>query len=427
MEESIRNAISPVLVEFCDEQHHVGRNICRAKAPDVAAVFRETMNLPCPLTWDQRGWLLQQLRYPEVYARPGLERETNNRGTWGAFGDKSWIFIDDARPPQSQLKTFLHELVEQALEYSASLLKDPPPMSVRMREDWANSFAAHCKMPPERFRRDALQCGLDLWWLKENYVDTIAGVSRHIRDVVMQHSSFYVCRFDVVTNPERHCVDLLPALNESGGICIRVADVARTKRMDISRRCGGGLPLYNLPATDHYRVLHPAMHEYVKSRRPVFIPSIKGASGLEFGWSDLFADQDLAFLIRPYGYSRTRGFVLMAVHVNDSRLLDVQLEKVEPDIRRDIPSLFSWASSTKAKHKEPGTQKNLAITDSRGKGLDQLGTDLLRWPCESPEDNPGESHNPDGNFDIDSGDSPSLWRSIGQWPDDEGQGAYAMG
>lgn len=373
------------LTQFCRLLQKKGIHPCRVEPQVVAAHFRAVFRLPMPIEFRDVCVLLHRLACPDVYFLPGMEQELGMRGSWFGQQDALRIFVDASRPPESQIKTLFHEFAEIILDISYSLDSTAPLLEKSVKEHWANSFSAMLKMPPALFRASAAEVGLDLRKLAELYKDTIAGTSRQVRDLNAKGMAFYVCRFDLELNPKRNCPVLLPALEKSDGVCVKVVDVVRTPQVNIHRRQrGGALPHYNLPAFDHFRVMHPGMKEYIRSGKAVFIPSIHGAAAFEGGWGDLFGIHDLAVLIRPYGYEAVSGFFLMAVHPSMVHMIEPQLEEIGAETRRDMSWLFSWAAHTQKRGHRRQEQIVLPIVDLYGRSLTDRGCELQRWPLIRP-------------------------------------------
>lgn len=366
MDASVRQAFAPALRQFCQLLAKDGVLPHRVDARVVATYFRTIFQIPCPMNFRDAGVLLFRLAIPEVYFQYRLEAERQIRGTWLGYNSVVKVFLDDARPPASIIKTLLHELAEIILSISYEMEAAPKILKSRERERWANKFAAMVKMPPGLFQPEAESCGLDLRMLAENYKDTIAGVSRQVRDLNASGLVYYVARFDVERHPEKNCPSLLKVIEASGGLPVLMADVVRTPRVSTRRRRGGALPPYNLPSTNHYRVMHPAIRKYTALNQPVFIPSLKGGAALEGGWGDLYGDQDLSVLIRPYGFRRVEGFFLMALHPDSLGLIGSQLGSLGAEVREDIGWLFSWASHTCERFYPKPVQLALALEDDNG-------------------------------------------------------------
>jgi hypothetical protein len=383
--ESLQLAFSPALTDFTKRLLELCVRPSSDSPETLAHHFVQAFRLPCPIEFKHMGVLLYRLAYRDVVFHPGLEEELDVRGLWMLYGDVVCIMIDPDRPPASQIKTLLHELCEQILEISYSLDPSLPVLSGRDREHFASRFAAMCKMPPDIFARDAEETGLDLRELAELYKDTIAGVSRQIRDLVAVDKVFYTCRFEVVHKPEKECAPLLQLIEKSDGLPVRIADVVRTRRVRTRRRRGGALPAYNLPSNDHFRIMHHALHKYVNTMKPFYIPRLVGGAAGDGGWSDLYRLNDLAIVVRPYGYKRTEGFFLLAIHPDDVPGIQSQLDRISAEERTDIEWLFSWASHTVKRGRRHKVQPGLAIRDAQGNVIGDLSKEEYPWPVVQPE------------------------------------------
>jgi hypothetical protein len=91
------------------------------------------------------------------------------------------ILVDANRPAGSRTKTALHEVIEAVWQTYMEILGKK--INVKERELWCNRFAAMVKMPPDVFAPKAIQCGMDVRILADAFDDTLAGVSRQLRDV----------------------------------------------------------------------------------------------------------------------------------------------------------------------------------------------------------------------------------------------------
>ena len=136
-----------------------------------------------------------------------------------------------------------------------------------------------------------------------------------------------------------------------------VRDVVRTGRI-ITRGINGSLPLYNLPLSDHYRVLNPVMNQFLEKSQPVLVSVLEGNSSDAGSLSDLFGDQTLCALFIPYG-KRRKGLFMIAVHPDDQHLLDNLVKRISPEVRGELPWLFSRASYTRKRMTAPSIQNSL--------------------------------------------------------------------
>lgn len=184
MNPDVKSAFSPALIDFCRRLGLTGIHPCSADAMEVAAHFRAVFQLSLPIEFWDVGILISKLAYQSIQLSPTLEQESGVRGAWFANDTVVKIIIDASRPAASQIKTLFHELAEQILEISHSLDPSVSKPKEEAQERWANRFAAMCKMPPNIFRQDAVKYGLDLRELAALYKDTIAGVSRQVRDLI---------------------------------------------------------------------------------------------------------------------------------------------------------------------------------------------------------------------------------------------------
>lgn len=329
------------LVNFVRWFESDGSIMCCSSAEAVAGCFGLCFNLPTPMSKSDASQFISKLgRDVEVYLQPGLERITQVRGCWFIYGNRICIYIDPARPDASQVKTLIHEVMEPLLAISYALHPYIRQKTVHEREKFANAVAANVKMPPKDFMQKTAHSGLDLEGLALHYDETLAGVARHCRDLFMQGRVFYWCRCEIVYAPHRVCRDYMKLVKGIGGPYIRVVDAVHT--INVRRSRWGAFPKYNLPSFDHYRVMNPVMHEYIEDNRAVFFPAIVGGASDESVMFDLFDMNNLSALVVPYPKGRTKGFWMIAIEPIDRRLLDMPIERHNPEIRRDVEWLFSW-------------------------------------------------------------------------------------
>lgn len=343
-----------------------------ADAEVAAQYFRAVFQIPSPVTMRDMGVLLHRLALPEIYLRNDLYATKKIKGEWSKHRQAIRIYLDAARPEEEIVKALLHELGELVLAvgYDVHQLPRDQELSDKKRERWAQRFVAMVKMPPPLFRYEAFSCGLDLRHLRGFFEDTLAGVSRQVRDVCIPDKPFYVARFNVERHPERRCPLLIKTIEASGGLPVLMEDVVRTKPVDTRRRRGGALPPFNLPSHDQWRVMHPALHKCVETGQPLFIPSIQGGAAVEGGWGDLFSENDLAVIIRPYGIARVKGFFLLALHPRDLDLISDQLDRLCCEVREDVGWLFSWASQTKPASRRAVVQMAFSFVNDDGVEMD---------------------------------------------------------
>lgn len=245
MTASVRQALSPALFAFFDCLKTAGYEApSKVKSEVIADLFRQFFGIPCPMLTHDASSLLQRFRYSDVFLQPGLERHKHVRGFWGVHDNKVLILLDAARPDPSKIKSLLHEIAEMLLKIDYDSNKQACELSDKDREKWANSFAAMVKMPREVFLPAVEMYGIDLPLLSEIFCETLAGISRHIRDLYMPDRPFYFGRVSLEHDPERKCSDLIPCLEQSGGVCVYVADAAKTNSVSTHRRHGGALPTW---------------------------------------------------------------------------------------------------------------------------------------------------------------------------------------
>lgn len=352
MSEAVRQAISPALFEFLDVLQTKGFNAPSDELPEaIADEFVRFFGLSFPVSQYDVSSLLYRMNYDDVFLQPGLEKQHRIRGFWDINNkNKVQILLDASRPDPSKIKSLHHETSEQFLLAGYDKYRKRAVLADRDRENWANRFAAMVKMPPERFLAEFNRHGLNLALLANDiFYDTLAGVARQVRDLCLSERPFYFCRVSLEHDPQRKCPDLLPCLEQSGGVCVYVADAVKTKLVHVRRIRGGGLPFYNAANKSQFRVMHPKLHMYADSEGnpvdempPVYIPRLRGASGFEGSYEDLFGNQDLAVLIFPIGKRKLTGFYLVAVHPDDANLFD-SLRENKPVIRsEEVDWIFSW-------------------------------------------------------------------------------------
>lgn len=349
MSEKVRRALSPALFRFYEKCMSQGHHCISAERAEVSAdAFRAFFGLVCPMGTADTRTLLERIEYREVYLQPGLERQKHIRGHWSIQHNEVLILIDAARPDPSKIKTLLHEIAEMLLEISYSSNPETQPLDDQKREDWANKFAAFVKMPRDMFLSAYQEHGLDLPALSDIFAETLAGVSRHIRDLCMPEIPFYFGRVSLEHRPEIHCSDLVPYLEQNHGVCVYVADAAKSRVVDWRRRRGGALPVYNVGKKKQYRILHPRLRLYTLSdapaeEPPMLISRLRAAAGGRGSSQLSLFDQDLAVMIFPICKKRRlNGFFIVGVHHSQICLFD-QL-RTRMCIRRqdDMDWVFSW-------------------------------------------------------------------------------------
>lgn len=393
MSESVRQAISPALFAFLENLRIKGFDAPSDELPEaVADEFVDFFGLSFPVSQYDVSSLLCQMQYDDVFLLPGMEKRHRVRGYWDVSRNKKMtILLDASRPDPSKIKSLHHETSEQFLLVGYDKYKTKTILSDRDRENWANRFAAMVKMPPDKFKSEFVSHGLNLELLANSiFSDTLAGVARQIRDLCLKDRPFYFCRVSLEHDPEHNCSDLLPCLGESEGLCVYVADSVKTKMVHTRRTRGGGLPFYNAATKSQFRVMHPKLRLYensdggcVDKMPPMYIPRLRGASGFEGFYEDLFGSQDLAVLIFPIGKRKLKGFYLVAVHPDDASLFD-ELRETTPVIRgEDMDWIFSWVKEEYERvpddelEEELADQKRLELRHDEDKDWVKR---RIRWP-----------------------------------------------
>jgi hypothetical protein len=379
--EAQRQALSPELFSFFDELITKGHATLSTISSEVAAdEFREFFGLVCPMGTGDTRTLLERMQYRNVFLHKGLERQKHVRGAWGVHGNQVLILIDSARPDPSKIKTLLHEIAEMLLEISY----DHNPSQVRLddgkRENWANKFAAFVKMPRHLFIPKFIEYQVDLEALSEIFAETLAGVTRHIRDLCLPDRPFYYGRVSLEHDPERHCPDLVPYLHQ-GGVCVYVVDAAKSNVIDWRRPRGGALPVYNFGKKMQFRIMHPRLRLYSLSDNPADDPPMlisrlrASAGGFGSNQLDLF-DQDLAVMIFPIcKTARLSGFFVVAVHHSDISLFDQVRDRLCSSRQDSMDWLFSWEKEEYAR-----------VPDALDDEKEQLDLDLYLGIDELPNE-----------------------------------------
>ncbi len=337
------------LVRFVKSYEAGGAILCLTSPEELACCFRSWYHVPCPMDIENMGNMFRGSKDIQVYYMPEMEKELNIRGCWFKHLENHIVLIDPDRPQASRIKTYIHEVTEQLLDISYNFHPMLPRRSEKERERYANSVAACVKMPPDTFRKQVRRVGLDIESLAEENKETLAGVTRHLRDLIMEGRHFYYCRFDIVRSPRKNCPELADLAEQLGGKCILVQDVVRTSAINI-KRTKTAFPSHNLPAFDHYRILNPALNAFITrspDKAPVFFAGMEGCSSDLFQQPDLFGDTQICVLLKPYGKIETKGFWMLAIHPKDRSFLDAALEKMQPEFRGELDWLFSWDYHTK--------------------------------------------------------------------------------
>ena len=341
-------AISSELFRFYDYMRGEGCVSLSTQRPEEAAMyFSRFFGILCPMGTSDTRTLLERIEYRNVYLQPGLEKRNHARGFWGVEKNQILILLDAARPDPSKIKTLLHEIAEMMLEISYDCDQSAVRLDDKKREAWANKFAAFVKMPRDLFVEAFHKYGVDLEPLCDEFAETFAGVSRHIRDLCLPDQPFYFGRVSLENDPERHCSDLVPHLEKSGGICVYVADAAKSSVVDWKRHLGGALPVYNVGKKRQFRIMHPRLRLYMlcdnpSEEPPMLIPRLRASAGGAGSSQDALFDQDLAVMIFPIGKRRLNGFFVVGVHHRNISLFDQVRNRICANRQADIDWLFSW-------------------------------------------------------------------------------------
>lgn len=394
--EAQRRALSPELFRFFNELIAEDYGPLSATSSELAASkFREFFGIICPMGTADTRTLLERIEYRNVFLQKGMERRSTLKGQWLVQHNQVLILIDSARPDPSKIKTLLHEIAEMLLEISYDHHPGEDRLDDKKREDWANKFAAFVKMPRHLFIPAFIEHHVDLEILSEIFAETLAGVTRHIRDLCLPEKPFYYGRVSLEHNPEQNCPELVPILNRDGGVCVFVVDAAKSKVVDWRRPRGGALPVYNFGKRMQFRIMHPRLKMYLLSddpenEPPMLISRLRASAG-GFGSShlDLF-DQDLAVMIFPIcKKGRLNGFFVAAVHHQDIYLFD-EVRGRRCSFRQDsMDWLFSWDVEEYAKvHDELEDQSDqldfdtyLGIDDLPDEEQDKINR--TRWLVDS--------------------------------------------
>jgi hypothetical protein len=366
------------LIRFVDWIEKDGSALSQMSPSELACCFTRTFELPHPIGLLEVENLIRTLLPAKVLLQPGLEKHNATRGHWFAFIQQCIILIDAERPDASRIKTLFHEIAEILLEISYQKHPHLPQLKEKERERFANRFAAYLKMPARAFIENFRQDLLDIVKLSDSHKETLAGVTRHLRDLVMSDRPFYFCRFDIVNSPNKVCPTLMETVQRVEGHCVLMIDVVRTAQVRTRRR-SGNLPAYILPTSNHYRVLHSVMNEYIKKKRAVYFSLLMGGASDETRYCDLFGEQNLSVLLVPYGKTKTRGFWLLAVHPTDNYLLNPILNRLEVDERGEIEWLFSNAREVKKRPRKQAAQRSLHFSEEEFTKLLDLPEEAYSW------------------------------------------------
>lgn len=353
---------SPVLTGFCQTIASMGIVPHHVQPDIIAAHFRSFLESSHPFDMREANGMIQVLELNKIVLfMPDLTKLTGKsraRGMWRIDDNGLVIYIQPVkkrpdgyltRPRSSMIHTLLHEIAEIILAISYSIHNCTNELPHRRRERWADRFAGMCMMPRKRFANDISHFGLNLAELADEYKVSLAATARQIRDVATSTNFYYFCRCDFVEDPEEEFADfpdevtseMITTLNKTnGGYVVRVRDVVR-RQFDHHRKRRGQLPMYNLPGSRVYRIMHPIMRDCVESGRRLLIGKIAGGSTLENSYSDLFGMQNMSVLVIPYGHTKTKGFYLQAVDADAAHYLRNQAEQHGIESIQEIPWLFT--------------------------------------------------------------------------------------
>ncbi|MBC7526996.1 MAG: hypothetical protein H7308_05555 [Chthonomonadaceae bacterium] len=140
------------------------------------------------------------------------------------------------------------------------------------------------------------------------------------------------------------------------------------------------MPTYNLPTFDHFRMLNPIMNCFIANRAAVFFSLLEGCSSNNFTYPDLFGDQQICVLLKPYGKGKTTGFWMLAVHPKDRHLIEFALERIQPEFRSELNWLFSWETETGKRFYHSNLQLGLPSLDDNPPFQGSFNEEAYRWP-----------------------------------------------
>jgi len=182
----------PKLLEKFVDQFEVGdEKLCSASAEEAACRLRKCFALPTPMAQAHASAFIYRFDDVKCFLKPGLELTKQVKAFWASWDGEHYMLVDPDRPIPSRFKSVLHEFAEQLLDISHLRHPEVKIRKTKKREKWANLFAACIVMPPDVFRKAFADYQLDLEMLKNYFGDTLAGVSRHIRDLVLSNRPFY--------------------------------------------------------------------------------------------------------------------------------------------------------------------------------------------------------------------------------------------
>ncbi len=229
--------------------------------------------------------LLARLGYREVYLTEGLENATRVRAMWtsadtfasASTGAKRKLMVDSARPELSHVRSALHEIIEPVWEYSCKC--EGAAIEVRVRERWADKFAAMVTMPPDLVR---LRAADEPGQLAEAMNETLGATLRQLRDVSSivgegaetscVRRRFYYARYGLVDQVP----DDLPKSYEAAvyrveitrgapGICVLVTDVVVCPGFDYSAADAANLAPEYTPHVRRYQLANPMWIERLRT------------------------------------------------------------------------------------------------------------------------------------------------------------------
>jgi hypothetical protein len=376
-------AISKGLIAFAEGLDARGVPLHSLTADQAAAEFRTFFDLPIPVTEQVIADLVNRLRYTDFNLKPEMEHMCDKLGAWVGYRDRMRVLVSANRPVGSRTKTALHELIEPL--WKAYRLYSQTPYTDKEREAWCNRFAAMVKMPPNTFVKAALKDGIDFGRLTSQFDDTLAGVARQLRDTVFANGYFYYCRFDVVHRRSKNGADQFKeTLTLSDGICVRFADVVKSKSVITPRERDSSIPMYILPKRNHYRILNPLFKPYLDCGRGIYVHHFPayaalGVRQLHFPFCE---GNNLAMLIQSYG-RRRRGFFMILLPSCERAMLNSQLDRLNVDVRDDIDWVFSLESFSAKKPKPKRPQPGFPIIDRLGRRVD-MSLEPYLWPGVNP-------------------------------------------
>lgn len=316
----------------------------------TAREFRAWFDLPHPFTIDAASALLLRLAYRDVRLKPYFEHTCDLRGHWQAYAGAMTILVDANRPVASRLRTVLHEIIEPL--WVASIAEHHDSICVADREHWCNRFAVMVKMPPEIFGPAAWACGLDVRHLAAEFGETLAAVTRHLRDTEFAREFFYYCRFELKFGQPKEASDrFVRALQKSRGLCVRTVDVVKTAGLHVMTDGRTSRPGYNLAGQDEYRIMHPALKKYIVSERPLLLPKFTCEWGPDYARGELFDSRQFAAVLQSYGYRAKPAFFMLVLPADRAEAFEPLIQSTNARICPEIDWLFRVESCPAVKPK----------------------------------------------------------------------------